>query len=173
MVQRVLTENSWCTRGNAGWRSRCRVCTTYIRVMLNPKFKGWTNQKPTCLKDNPERDLVPMRCCAYPGLPAKSCLQESTAFQRAKPNTFQKNTITWLFHFQEILITENLLLRKVLAWTICELKGKNTFPNLREGDSGQHHHQRHKHHLTTVVVNIINILMTNSSSVNIIIRLVH
>ena len=31
-----------------------------------PKLKGRTNQKPTCLKENPERDLVPMRSCAKP-----------------------------------------------------------------------------------------------------------
>ena len=29
-------------------------------------LQGWTNQKPTCLKENPERDLVPMRSCAKP-----------------------------------------------------------------------------------------------------------
>ena len=29
-----------------------------------PKLKGWISQRPTCLEDNPERDLMPMRCCA-------------------------------------------------------------------------------------------------------------
>ena len=29
-----------------------------------PKLKGCINQRPTCLEDNPERDLMPMRCCA-------------------------------------------------------------------------------------------------------------
>ena len=31
-----------------------------------PKLKGWINQRPTCLKDSPKRDLVPMRSCAKP-----------------------------------------------------------------------------------------------------------
>ena len=44
-------------------------------------LQGGEKPKPTCLKDNPEKDLVPMRCRAYPGLPSKSCLQGTKAFE--------------------------------------------------------------------------------------------
>ena len=40
----------------------------------------------------------------------------------------------WLFHLKKLWTPKNLLLRRVLAGTFCELKGKNTFPSLREGD---------------------------------------
>ena len=57
-----------------------------------------------------------MRCRAYPGLPAKSCLQEVKALQWAKPNTFQ---IYWTIHFEEripkILDTLLFYTEKLLA----------------------------------------------------------
>ena len=55
----------WCTvgKGSAWWG----VCLNNLeRGGGEPKLKGWINQKPTCLKENPERDLVPVRSCAKP-----------------------------------------------------------------------------------------------------------
>ena len=52
-----------CRKGSAWWG----VCLNNLeRGGGEPKLKGWINQKPTCLKENPERDLVPMRSCAKP-----------------------------------------------------------------------------------------------------------
>ena len=60
------------------------------------------------------------------------------SFLDAKPNTFQKNIVTLLdLEGKENSIPKNLLLRKLLARPNCELKDKNTFPNLREGDTPQ------------------------------------
>ena len=66
-------------------------------------LQGVKKPKPTCLKDNPERVLVPMRCRAYHGLPTKSCLEESKALEWAKPNTSQ---IYLTIHLAERIVTE-------------------------------------------------------------------
>ena len=50
------------------------------------------------------------------------------SFLDAKPNTLQKNIVTLLdLEGKENSIPKNLLLRKLLARPICELKD-NTFP---------------------------------------------
>ena len=52
------------------------------------------------------------------------------SFLDAKPNTLQKNIVTLLdLEGKEKSIPKNLLLRKLLARPICELKD-NTFPKL-------------------------------------------
>ena len=61
--------------------------------------KGRANQKPTCLKDTPERELVLMRCRAYPGLPAKSCLQQTKSFCSRK-------NWTQFYHFDHFTLKE-------------------------------------------------------------------
>ena len=65
-----------------------------------PKLKGRTNQKPTCLKDTPERELVLMRCRAYPGLPAKSCLQQTKSFCSRK-------NWTQFYHFNDFTLKKD------------------------------------------------------------------
>ena len=72
-----------------------------------------------------------MRCCAYPRLPAKSCLQESKAFHKAKPYTFQ---MYWTIHFEEGIVTEKPFTQESFAKNNLRVERQNTFPNLREGD---------------------------------------
>ena len=95
---------------------------------VDPNPQGVKKPKPTCLKDNPERVLVPMRCRAYHGLPTKSgslSLEESKAFQKAKPNLSYHFTISLerKNRYQKTFYSGKFLLLKV-----CELKGRNTFP---------------------------------------------
>ena len=115
-------EDSWLKGSGKVLDEECSL-NNLERGGSEPKLKGWTNQKPTCLKENPEKDLVPMRCRAYPGLPAKSCLQQTKSFCSRK-------NWTQFYHFNDFTlkkdwIHKNLLLRKVLARTICELKEKH------------------------------------------------
>ena len=93
-----------------------------------PNLKGQINQRPTCLKDNPKETWCRCAAALNPGLPARPCLQEMKSSSMAKPNTFQ---ICWTIHFEEVWIPKNLLLRKVLTRTICELKDKT--PSLTLG----------------------------------------
>ena len=72
--------------------------------------------------------MVPMRCCAYPGLPAKSCLKEAKAFKGPNQTHFR---IDGLFTLKKELLPKNLLLKKVLGRTICELTDKT--PSLTLG----------------------------------------
>ena len=58
-----------------------------------PKLKGRINQTNLLdMNDHPKETWC--RCAS--ALNPRSCLKESIAFQRAKPNPFQKNTITLL-----------------------------------------------------------------------------
>ena len=50
-----------------------------------------------------------------------------------RPNQTQE-LLLGLFTLQKELLPENLLLRKVLLLKVCELKDRNTFPKVREGD---------------------------------------
>ena len=74
-----------------------------------------------------------MRCCAYPGLSAKSCLQESIAFQKAKPNTFQKNTVTLLDLEEMKTRYQKPLTHKSFVTKSLGVARKH-LPNLMEGD---------------------------------------
>ena len=80
------------------------------------------------LEQEPKRDLVPMRICAKPYITSE------------RINRFAKGQTKHKFHHltfhSEEVVTENLLLRKVLFLKVCELLEKNTFP-LREGDTPQ------------------------------------
>ena len=97
-------------------------------MLLNQSYKGWTNQKPTCLKDNPEKDLVPMRCRAYPGLPSKSCLQGTKAFELERiGHNFITLTISLWRNFEH----RKTFYSEVLAGKICELNYKT--PSLTLG----------------------------------------
>ena len=60
-------------------------------MVMNQSSRG-EYQRPTCLNDNTRETWC--RCAS--ALNPRSCLKESIAFQRAKPNPFQKNTITLL-----------------------------------------------------------------------------
>ena len=62
-------------------------------------------------------------------------MKETKDFLRAKPNTIQKNIVTLLDLEEKKTQYQNLLLRKVLLLKVCELKDRNTFPKVREGDS--------------------------------------
>ena len=72
-----------------------------------------------------------MRCCAYPGLPAKSCLKEAKALLRAKPNT---SSITMTFHF-EAWILKTLTLCYFIPKKLLPVIEKIHLP-VREGDTG-------------------------------------
>ena len=68
--------------------AQCRKGKCLVRSSLDhnlerggdePELKGWINQRPTCLKDSPRKDLVPMRICAKPWT-TRSCLKETKSF---------------------------------------------------------------------------------------------
>ena len=96
-----------------------------------PNLKGQINQRPTCLKDNPKETWCRCAAALNPGLPAKSCLQESKAFQKAKPYTFQ---MYWTIHFEEGIVTEKPFTQESFAKNNLRVERQNTFPNPREGD---------------------------------------
>ena len=60
-------------------------------------LQGVNKPKTNLLERQSKRETW-CQCAAAlnPGLPSKSCLKETKALQRAKPNTFQKNTVTLL-----------------------------------------------------------------------------
>ena len=63
------------------------------------------NKPKTNLLDRQSKRETWCRCAVAlnPGLPSKSCLKETKALQRAKPNT---SFMTLLFHFGERIVTE-------------------------------------------------------------------
>ena len=61
----------------------------------------------------------------------KKCLEESKAFQRAKPT----RVITLLFHLRERIVTERPFTQESFVTKSLRVKRRNTFPMVREGDT--------------------------------------
>ena len=94
-------------------------------------LQGVNKPKTNLLERQSKRETW-CQCAAAlnPGLPSKSCLKETKALQRAKPNTFQ---IHWTIHFEE-RIPKNL--ETLLVYTEKLLRViKIILLPVREGDS--------------------------------------
>ena len=131
--KKVLTRNSWCTRGSAGWRSsltsqpRERWCWSKAQRVNKPE----TN----LLERQSQRDLG-----------ADALLRLTLGYHLnhvwKKPKLFKwpnqtRFRFTGLFILMKELLPKNLDTLLFSRRTICELKDKNTFPKVREGDTPQ------------------------------------
>ena len=117
--------DSWCTRGNAGWRSKRCVESAQPRLGgVDPRLQGLRNQPV------PKRDQEVDVWSRHTWRQTTTTLKETKSFWTRKNWTqFYRLTI----HSEEVWIPINLLLRKVLLLKVCELKEKH-LPNLEEGD---------------------------------------
>ena len=86
------------------------------------------------MNDNPKETWCRCAAALNPGLPAKSCLQESKAFHKAKPYTFQNR---WTIHFEEGIVTEKPFTQESFRKNNLRVDRQNTFPKVREGDTPQ------------------------------------
>ena len=130
-----LTRDSWCTRGNAGWRSS-RVESEQPRVRWSwPKAQGVNETR-----NQPAWKRIPKgtwcRCAVAPnlGLPSTSCLQEIKS-------SWTRKDWTQLYHFDHFTLkelwswnTKNLKTQPILYQKTLACYQRKRLP-VREGDT--------------------------------------
>ena len=83
-IKKVLTRDSWCTRGSAGWRSG-RTSQPRERWWWSKPSRGETEDQPAC-KTIPKESWCRCAAALTMGYQLNHVWKNQKAFQKAKPN---------------------------------------------------------------------------------------
>ena len=117
-----LTRDSWCTRGNAGWRSGFTLSLNNLEWGgLDQKLKEWMKPETNLLERQSNPKETWCRCASALNPRSDHVWKNQKLTKRPNHTHFR---IDGLFTLKKDLLPENLLLRKVLLLKVCELKDK-------------------------------------------------